>query len=59
MTDPQDDPEDVVSPDAHELREHEAGVVDELARPLPADADEADVYEQKRDVPVDDDDYDR
>jgi hypothetical protein len=59
MTDPESDPEDVVSTDTHELREHEADVVDEFDRPLPADADEADVYEQKRALPEDDDGYDR
>ena len=53
------DPEDVVTADPQDLREREADVVDEFDRPLPVDADEADVYEQKRALPDDDEDYDR
>jgi hypothetical protein len=59
-TDPQDvDPEDIAGPDPEELREREADVVDEFDRPLPVEANEADVVEQKQEVPADDDDYDR
>jgi hypothetical protein len=58
--DPKDvDPDDVAGPDAEELYEREADVVDELDRPLPDEANEADVLEQKQELPVDNDDYDR
>lgn len=58
--DPKDvDPEELAAPDAEELREREADVVDEFDRPLPDEANEADVVEQKQAVPEDDDDYDR
>jgi hypothetical protein len=58
--DPKDvDPDDVAAPDAEELYEREADVVDELDRPLPDEANEADVLEQKQELPVDNDDYDR
>ena len=53
------DPEDAVPADTEDLREREADVVDEFDRPLPDEADEADVVEQKLDVPEDDDAYDR
>ena len=53
------DPEDVAAPDADDLREREADVVDEFDRPLPDEANEADVVEQKQELPVDEDDYDR
>ena len=53
------DPEHPVTTDHEDLVEREADVVDELARPLPDDANEADVIEQKLDVPEEDDDYDR
>jgi hypothetical protein len=53
------DPENSVAPDREDLVEREVDVVDEFERPLPEEADEADVIEQKLDVPTDDDDYDR
>lgn len=53
------DPEDVTPVDEQDLREHEADVVDEFDRPVPVEADEADVLEQKLDVPEEDDAYDR
>jgi hypothetical protein len=52
------DPEDSVSVARDELEEHEADVTDEFDRPLPDEADEADVVEQKREIPdSEDDDY--
>jgi hypothetical protein len=52
------DPEDSVDVSRDELVEREADVTDEFDRPLPVEADEADVIEQKRDVPdSDEDDY--
>ena len=53
------DPEYAVSADHEDLVEREADVADEFDRPLPDDANEADVLEQKQDVPGDEDDYDR
>jgi hypothetical protein len=53
------DPEYPVTTDHEDLTEREADVVDEFDRPLPIDANEADVIEQKQDVPEDEDDYDR
>ena len=53
------DPEHPVSTDHEDLVEREADVADEFERPLPDDANEADVLEQKQDVPEDEDDYDR
>jgi hypothetical protein len=53
------DPEHPVTTDREDLVEREADVVDEFERPLPDEASEADVIEQKRDVPEEDDDYDR
>lgn len=53
------DPEQPVTTDHEDLVEREADVVDELERPLPDEANEADVLEQKQDVPEDDDEYDR
>ena len=52
------EPERPETPDHEDLVEREADVADEFERPLPADADEADVLEQKQDVPGDDE-YDR
>lgn len=52
------DPEEPISVDREDLVEREADVVDEFDRPLPDDANEADVIEQKLDVPEsDEDDY--
>jgi len=53
------DPEHPVPTDHEDLVEREADVVDELHRPLPDEASEADVIEQMQDVPEADDDYDR
>ena len=52
------DPEEPVTVDREDLVEREADVVDEFDRPLPDEANEADVVEQKQDVPgEDEDDY--
>jgi hypothetical protein len=52
------DPEEPISVDREDLVEREADVADEFDRPLPDDADEADVIEQKLDVPgADEEDY--
>lgn len=60
MTDPEiTDPEYPVTPDREDLVEREVDVVDDFERPLPEEANEADVVEQKLEVPEDDDDYDR
>lgn len=57
MTDP--DPEDTVRVHPADLAEAEADLVDDFERPVPIEAEEADVVEQKRDVPDDgSDDYD-
>lgn len=57
MTEPED-PEVAVSVTRDELAEAEADVVDDLQRPGPLEADDADVLDQKRDVPDDEaDDY--
>lgn len=53
------DPEYPVTTDHEDLVEREADVADEFERPLPDDANEADVLEQKVDVPEDEDGYDR
>jgi hypothetical protein len=53
------DPENPATTDHEDLVEREADVVDESERPLPDDANEADVLEQKQDVPDDEDGYDR
>jgi hypothetical protein len=52
------DPEISVGPTRDELYEQGVDLVDEFDRPLPAEADEADVAEQKRDLPelLDDED---
>jgi len=54
------DPEISVGPSRDELYEQEVDLADEFDRPLPVEADEADVVEQKRDVPelLEDDDAD-
>ena len=52
------EPERPETPDHEDLVEREADVADEFERPLPDDANEADVLEQKQDVPGDDE-YDR
>jgi hypothetical protein len=45
------DPEISVGPTRDELYEEEVDLADEFDRPLPVEANEADVVEQKRDVP--------
>jgi hypothetical protein len=45
------DPEISVGPTRDELYEQEIDLADEFDRPLPVEADEADVFEQKRDLP--------
>jgi hypothetical protein len=50
------DPEEVQPIDREELFEREADVVDPLERPVPVEAPENDVIEQRLDVPVPDDD---
>lgn len=51
------DPEDTVAVRPADLAEAEADLVDDFDRPLPIEAEEADVVEQKRDVPDDGDEY--
>ena len=52
------DPEDSVDVPRDEFVEAEADLTDEFDRPMPAEADEADVADQKRAIPaVDEDDY--
>lgn len=48
------DPEDTVTVRPADLEEAEADIVDDFERPLPIEAEEADVIEQKRDLPDDD-----
>ena len=50
------DPENPVTVDHDDLVEREADVADEFERPLPEEANEADVVEQKLDVAEDDED---
>jgi hypothetical protein len=45
------DPEISVGPTRDELYEQEVDLTDEFERPLPVEANEADVVEQKWDVP--------
>lgn len=45
------DPEISVGPTRDELYEEEVDLADEFERPLPVEADEADVVEQKQAVP--------
>lgn len=45
------DPEVSVGPTRDELYEEEVDLADEFERPLPVEADEADVVEQKQAVP--------
>jgi hypothetical protein len=51
------DPENSVGPTHDELYEQEVDLADEFDRPLPTEANEADVVDQKWDVPelLDDD----
>lgn len=51
MTEPAVDPEDVQPVDHEELFEREVDVVDPLRRAVPVEADEADVFEQRMDLP--------
>ena len=51
------DPEDTVTHRPADLEEAEADLLDDLSRPLPLEAEEADAVDQKLDVP-DDDEYD-
>jgi hypothetical protein len=52
------DPEDTVDMSRSEFTEDAADLLDEFDRPLPAEAEEADVIEQKLDVPDEgEDDY--
>jgi hypothetical protein len=52
------DPEDSVDVPREEYVEAEADLTDEFDRPMPVEADEADVADQKRAVPdADEDDY--
>ena len=51
------DPEVAAGPTRDELEESEVNVVDEFERPVPVEADPADVVEQKLEVPTDEDDY--
>lgn len=52
------EPEEPATVDHDDLVEREADVTDEFERPIPDEADEADVVDQKRDVPdADEDDY--
>ncbi len=53
------EPEHPTDVDHEDLVEREADVADELERPLPDEANEADVLEQKLAVPAEDDEYDR
>ena len=46
------EPEDVHPVDHADLVEREADVVDPLERPVPDEANEADVVEQRQDVPA-------
>ena len=45
------DPEISVGPSRDELYEQEVDLADEFDRPLPVEADEADVVEQKLELP--------
>jgi hypothetical protein len=51
------DPEDTVGPARDDLEEHEADLSDEFDGELPDDVDEADAIDQKREIPIDDEDY--
>jgi hypothetical protein len=52
------DPEDLSPADRADLEEREADVADQLERERPVEADDADVYDQRRDVPdAGEDDY--
>ena len=51
------DPEVAAGPTRDELEETEIGVVDDFERPVPIEAEPADVVEQKIDVGIDEDDY--
>lgn len=52
------DPEDSVGPAEDEFQQREADLSDEFDRELPDEADEADVIDQKRDVPdAEEDEY--
>jgi hypothetical protein len=57
MTDPIDvDPEDAAEVTRDELEQREVDLTPELPRDVPVEADEADVTEQRLDVPHDDED---
>lgn len=51
------DPEDSVAYPAADLEEAEVDLADEFDRPVPLEAEPADVIEQKQVVEGDDDDY--
>ena len=51
------DPEVAAGPTRDELEETGLDVVDEFDRPVPIEAEPADVVEQKLDVGIDEDDY--
>jgi hypothetical protein len=52
------DPEVTTELPQEDLAEVEVDAADEFSRPTPLEAEEADVVEQRSDVPVDDDDID-
>jgi len=57
MTDPHDvDPEVAADVSRDELEQREVDLTPELVREIPVEADEADVTEQRLDVPEDDED---
>jgi hypothetical protein len=51
------DPEDTTRLLPSDLAETEVDEADEFERPVPLEANDADVVEQKLEVPVEDDDY--
>jgi hypothetical protein len=51
------DPEVAVGPTRDELEETQSDLVEPFERPVPIEAEPADVLEQKLDVDLDEDDY--